>query len=50
VGKCDPVDCTLLSIILAVLVYWRKPGDLWLLFSLFYLLQYAIVFTGRVRC
>ena len=40
---------TLLSIFLAILVYWRKPGDRMAIFFSFYLLFYAIFMTGPIE-
>jgi len=40
---------TLLSISLAVLVYWRKPDDPMAVFFSFYLLFYAVFMTGPIE-
>ena len=43
------IASTLLSIALAVLIYWRKPGEAMAVFFSFYLLFYAIFLTGPIE-
>jgi len=44
-----PIVTTLLSISLAVLIYWRKPAEPMAVFFSFYLLAYALTMTGPLE-